>query len=436
MFNSMTRLLLLLSMGALVVTGCSEAAKKTPPVARPVAKEPAKPVLDSGVPQTPEAAVLAVVDGLKANHPVAFWDAIPRSHRKVAEESVRSLAGTIDQEVWDRTVANLKKLLHLAETKKDWILDNPLVKGNKQFKIEDLKASWEPWVAFLKTVVDSELVDRQRMQHFDGRAFFDGTGAKLYAQARAISHLMNDDFLKRLDGVKTTVEQKSPTEAVLTVELPPNPHKRDFKLIIAEGQWTADLFRFLDLVARGGTGRVAQLFKPYTVLEWRDKYLKDMERLGKTIDALEAAKTADEFREVMALRVITLGGQIMADFRGMGRELAPWEVLSRGRTKEQAILVVDGQHDGDEPDIFAITKVLRAYTQGKPASFLSGPDRIGAVTVYMVSPVSDIKALANEIKVGKITQVDVKRNLLKIKVATVPNPDKAAADASSGSKGT
>ncbi len=60
--------------GILGIAGCSQgnavntAAPPPPPAV----------VLKPGVPQTPEAAVKAVLDGLKASKPVVVWDAMTR----------------------------------------------------------------------------------------------------------------------------------------------------------------------------------------------------------------------------------------------------------------------------------------------------------------------------------------------------------------------
>ena len=123
------------------------------------------------------------------------------------------------------------------------------------------------------------------------------------------------------------------------------------------------------------------------------------------------------------------------DLRGSKKELQPWEQMSRGRKKDQALVIIVGEHDSDEQDVLAITNALRPHGTGKEGAYFAGPSRMAGVTVYLVGPVTDIKALADEIKVGKITEVDVKRNLLKMTVAPVPQPDKAA-DAGPPSKGT
>jgi hypothetical protein len=433
---------LLLPMAVLLFAGCSggtakpTAASGNPAKADPAKAGPPKPLLDSGVPQTADAALHAVLDGLKANKPVALWNAIPKSQRHYIEQFIQRLAASIDPEVWNRTVQNLKKLVKLAETKKEWLLANPLL-HNKQINFDDLKAGWDPGVALLKTVVDSELTDRERMTKFDGTTFFEGTGAKLYAEARGLSRLIKDDPLNRLDGVKFTLKEKVPTVVDATLEIPgPKPEKTHLELQIDEGQWTAQPLKLLSLAIQFKVAWIGEPFMPYVAVEWRDKYLKDMDRIGKTLDALQSAKTADEFKEIVALRVITLAGLIQGEIRNARKPIQPWEEQSRGRKKDQAFVMIAGEHESDEQDVLAITKVLRAHGAGKEDAYFAGPNRVTGATIYVVGPVTDIKALADEIKAGKITEVDAKRNLLKISVANVPSSDKAAADAGPASKGT
>ena len=200
MFNQIKQAACFLSIGVFGIVGCSE-GNAVNTVAPPL---PAQ-LLNPGVPQTPDAAVRTVLDGLKASKPVVVWDVMPASHQAAFNRMVRDFASAADPEIWKRTVGNLKKIAQLAETKKNFILQSPFVQSAKGIKPEDVKASWDPGLKLFKTIVESELVDQEKMKNFDGRAFLEGTGAKLFAQARALSRSWKNDPLKQIDGWKATV---------------------------------------------------------------------------------------------------------------------------------------------------------------------------------------------------------------------------------------
>jgi hypothetical protein len=92
------------------------------------------------------------------------------------------------------------------------------------------------------------------------------------------------------------------------------------------------------------------------------------------------------------------------------------------------MIVVKGDHFGDEPGMLELIKLFRELAaSGKGMS--SGPDRIEESTVFLVSPVSDTEALAKQIHLGKVTKVNVRKNTIWIELPTSATTDKTTADA-------
>jgi hypothetical protein len=84
-----------------------------------------------------------------------------------------------DPEIWNRTVANLKKARPTGRNKERIHLSKSArAQQPSSISPEDVKASWDPGLKFLKTILQSELVDQEKMKNFDGRLFLDGTGAQ------------------------------------------------------------------------------------------------------------------------------------------------------------------------------------------------------------------------------------------------------------------
>ena len=88
------RMCLLLVATVVGAAGCSsETATPTTTAPTDAPAAPAAPTLKPDVPQTPEAAVKAIVDGLKASKPIAAWDALPDAGQRSwsRRSAVRSL---------------------------------------------------------------------------------------------------------------------------------------------------------------------------------------------------------------------------------------------------------------------------------------------------------------------------------------------------------
>jgi hypothetical protein len=86
--------------------GCSSDASNPSPAATSKADSPAAapaPLLKPDVPQTPEAAVEAVFDGLKSSKPIVVWNVLPDAAQTSLNSLVSRLARGVDAEVWNHT---------------------------------------------------------------------------------------------------------------------------------------------------------------------------------------------------------------------------------------------------------------------------------------------------------------------------------------------
>jgi len=428
MFSQIKQAACLLSIGVFGILGCSQgnAAKSTPP--------PPQILLNSDVPQTPEAAVKAVQDGLKASKPVVVWDAMTVTNQASYNKIVRDVAAAIDPEIWNRTLANLNKLVRLAETKKDFILASPLLRSSQQINLQDVKASWSPGLNLLKTILQSELVDQERMKNFDGRAFLEGTGAKLYAQARELTKSMKNDPLKQIDQWKASVVTSSDRSATVTLESPdPKAKPIEIPLVVLEGKWTTDRFQFLQFFVASKLNPVTNRFRPYELVEWKDEYLADMRRIEKILDQLQAAKTSDDFQAIVSMRILPYVGQKTVQFNQKSKPWTRLQAASQARPKATVMVIIKGEHFPDEPAMLDLLKVFRAV-EASGSGLLTGPLKIDGNTAFLVNPVTDTDAFSKKIQVGKITKVDVKRNTVSVELPPSPADDKATANADGASK--
>jgi len=403
MFSAANRAAGLLSVGIVLVLGCSGQTHDS------AARSDSSPALKPAVP--PQAAAQAVLDGLKASKPAVSWDILASDQQVAVNTAVHELADTMDPDVWDRTVRNLKKLVRVLEKKKNFVLDSPLWRTNKNLKLADVKARWGPAVKILKTIVESELVDLQKMKQFDGQAFLEGTGATLYAQTHELFRSMKDDPLKRFEDLNVTVKDAGDRSATAVLQSP-DPKAKPILIVMdfSEGKWIAPQLSFVTRYILKKVPSYLILFKTYGLADWKDQYVKDMDRLEKALDQLEAAKTSDDFQAVVGREIFPVVLARIAQFRKGPPTEGGLKAASYSRKATTAMVLIQGKHSPDEPSLRGLTDRLKEAVP--PPDSVSVRKTVDGTTVIFVDPVGDINALAKTIDVGKITQVDAKRKTL------------------------
>jgi hypothetical protein len=409
-------LCLLLIVLVASVAGCQSDTPAPPAAATYPPAAPDTPVLNPDVPQTPELAVQTVLDGLKASKPVALWDALPATAQQTIDKQLGDAIATVDPEVWQRTVANLKKLVTLLETRKSDFLACALFRTGQIPKVIDLKAAWDPGVQLLKALVNSDVVDQQKMSKFSGRAFFGGVGATVFAEARAVSKTMKPDRLAFLDGIKATVKKTSDSAAQVTLNFAdPKAKPMEMRLAIIEGKWTSQQMAFILTFGSGVATAYFEPFHPYHLVEWKSGYLKDMDRLSQIIDKLQAAKSGDEFQNLMFNQVLLFAMQKGGQLRAPRPQPTPTQTLSWDRKANTAMIVVKGLHSFEEPTYEALTKALRAVD----LETFRGPKEVEGSTLFFVGPTDNVlDKVVKAIQVGKIADTDKLRDIVKVELPT------------------
>lgn len=414
--------LFVLVVGLGSLAGCSQGNPARPKGVAAKALPPAKPTI------TPEAALNTVLDGLRSSKPAAAWDVLPTTFQTTLDSTVREIADAIDPEVWERTVRVFKKLPKLLETKKDFILKSPMWLLFPSVKRDDVKAHWGEFVALLQTICDSELTNIEKLKHFEGRAFLEGSGSKLYAQFRDLSKMSKDDVFHRLDGIKVTIKDSNETSA--NAELS-GPKLKPVKvtLVADQGRWVAAQAGLLGLSLSQFENRIVGLFRPYRLMEWKADYLHDLDGLEKGIDRLLAAKTSDEFQAAFGKQVIPVVLRWNRQIHQKREPLTEIDQIALGRTKDTALILVTGIHFGDEPAMRTLMTQFQALSKQAAAGQLIGPKahENEKMTMFLLTPVTDIQALAKSINVGKVAKIDAKRNTLIIEVPAAPSADKEPA---------
>ncbi len=307
-----------------------------------------------------------------------------------------------------------------------------LLKTKNVTNAVDLKAAWDPAVQLLKAVVNSDAVNQQKMSKFSGHEFFGGIGATVLADARAVSKTMKPDRLAFLDGIKATVKKNSDRGATVTITLPdPKAKPIELHVGIVDGKWTSSQ---MAMIASFGSSLIAayfEPFRPYQLVEWKSGYLKDMDRLSQIIDKLQAAKTGDEFQNLMFNQVLMFGMQKSGQLRAPRPQRTPTQTLSWERKANTAMVVVKGFHTFDEPTYETLTKSLRAIN----LDTFRGPLEVEGSTLFFVGPTDNVlDKVVKSIQVGKVTDTDKLRDIVKVELPTSVKDTSSTAEAGAKSK--
>ena len=230
-----------------------------------------------------------------------------------------------------------------------------------------------------------------------------------------------------IDTAKFTVRKQSETTAKLTITLPdPKAKPIELGLTVVDGKWTCTQLNMGASLAGFFLQAYLDPFRPYQLIEWKGDYLKNMERLGKILDNLQAAKTSQEFQKVVAGQLFGFALRMADQLGGKKPKRSEIQSVSWDRKANTAMVIVKGLHTFDEPTYHDLTKSLRAITPDK----FRGPLEIEGSTLFIIGPDEAIFDKTLEaIKVGKIASKDKLRDTVSVELPTSLKDEKTTAEA-------
>ncbi|MFN0199420.1 MAG: hypothetical protein ACKVT0_21930, partial [Planctomycetaceae bacterium] len=141
------------------------------------------PVSDTPA-ETADAAMMSMIEGIQNKKPDAVWKFMPPSYRSDLNGLVRDFAGKMDPEVWTKSFEVLQHAVKALEAKKELILSMSELE-NAPLDAEQRAKGYDAVVNLLRTIVECELSDLEKMKEFDGEAFLAGTGSSVAEQMMA-----------------------------------------------------------------------------------------------------------------------------------------------------------------------------------------------------------------------------------------------------------
>lgn len=420
--NAFHRIAWILGLCVTLMPGCK--GSKSPEKAeanKSVAEEPVEETkLQDGYPGTPEDAVRQMIEGLRENRPVVIWQAMPAPFQNEINGLIREFARKMDPVLWQQAFATGEKLALLLAEKKAFILSHPELMALTAEQRERVERHWDGLVELLSILIKSELSDLKRMESFEMGRFLEETGGTWFKELAELSQSLGQDSLSgMLSGLspKTlAVKDNMATMAWMTPDSP-EPVSRFF-MIQLEGRWVpAGWGRAFEQI-RDWRGKLRQMPSEAFKQQSAEK-IQTLAKVEHTLDALRAAKTAEEFQERLSQE---LGEVRVSEFAALIRTLS-------------------GATDANEPSSPTVEVPLVPSDAGFVTLFVNeattaeDEDRIfddlqaalpGDVDVQfertptgkkvIVGPVGDLSQLAKRLTFGTITKTDVEGRTLHIDI--------------------
>jgi len=377
----------------------AEGAQTNPPEVKPAA-EPQPPV-DTQPPRAPgnaAEAVLAVLAGIRENHPEALWDFLPGSMQTQLNDLVRQFGQSIDATIWQRTVAVLRKVVQVLKSKREFVQESSHWKNLGAIDLAELESRWDDIVALCEAVLDSELADVDQLRTFNGRDFLAGSGAKVLARLKALADSDEESPYRQLERVKVTLKSETAQTAVVTIELPGQP-PGDHEFALLEGKWCPKSWS-------GGAPQLAALQKavagalqPEALQARKGQILHELELVEQLADELIASQTLEEFDDLIARRVIPHFAARMPAFGPEKKSAVPAE-----HANDSVTVIVRGSLGparGQE-----LMTELASRSDDARLSVVSGPNGTEGEWSFTLMPVIDVEAFAARCTFSRVVHVD------------------------------
>lgn len=359
-----------------------------------------------------DAAVSSVIEGMRTNHPEALWDFLPPSMQGHLNEAVREIGRSADPELWNRFAELLKKAVSIFETKKDFILASPFWHAAEKIDVKQVSTHWPDIVGLMSSITNSDLSHVDRLKEFDGRRFLAEAGANFLMHLQAASATLKNNAIARLKDVKVTLKSESGDSAVVTIEVPGQPAS-DHEFTIIEGKWCPKAWVELIPQMSEWKSGVKAVLKSDEFVKRKESIMQELDQIETGIDQLLETKTAQEFNDLVAQRVIPYLLVRSAPFRSPGASdpSTPHHPDSDSGT---ATIIVPAKLDDKKSDEL-VTK-LAAVSDNPAQSVVFGPNTTESGVEFTITPVGDVAAFAKRIDFGSVTKIDGDKRTVTVTV--------------------
>jgi hypothetical protein len=210
---------------SVLVLGCARRADTVAP----------EPLL----PETPDGTVLAVAKHLADHDPGILWEALPPSYRTDINDLTRAFAAAMDAELYDRSMALLRRAVEVLQEKQPIILRSQTVAGSG-VDVAALERGMTGALAAGHALLTSPVATLEGLGAIDWQKFLSTTGGQLMTLAdgapAAGAEAPAEQPLAMLRGLKVETVSTTGDAAVLRLTSGDREPK-EIKLTRVEGRW-------------------------------------------------------------------------------------------------------------------------------------------------------------------------------------------------------
>jgi hypothetical protein len=369
----------------------------------------------AGIPQTADAAVMAVVQGLQQDNPRAVWDFLPESYQADVNSLVSEFANGMDAELWNGGFGLVTKLVTILKDKREFILSSDQL-ANAPVDAEALSQNWDTLLQLFTTLVESDLSDLEKLKTFDGGDYLSKTGAALMMQLAAASKLVPEDpyqigFKDRLSNVAAKVVEMQGNVAILELTDPAGKvTKVDF--VRVDDKWIPAAMK-ADWSTEMGRMRAAVKQMPQMLASVKPQMMNSVKMVDGILDQIAAAKSQEQFTQAVAagvLPILMAAGPLMGGGDASGASTidprdfeAPPVDASASALPGVTVTVNKKLDDAAVDDV--IGKLAR-ITDDADNALAIPQDRSDESTSIGVAPVADLQEFVKRIKFAKVISVN------------------------------
>ena len=255
-------------------------------------------------------------ESAKGNHRVLF-DSLPTKHRGDLTEIMQLAGKQLDPKLFAAIESSSDRLIKLLRSKKQLILGSQML---AQFNTSQYTGVYDAGVNMLDAVVATEIINPKRLQSSDPGVLIGVYLKKLTPASERLMQAITEAGIEipqqagmtNLKDIKFTVEEKSSTEAVVTIDNAGKKQPSDW--VVIDGRWVQnDIVKEWDSnmqKARDGLNALTE--------ESQSKVIEQMKMFDSQFVAkFEAVKTQQEL-DAMILPMLMMAGPMMQQMGGGG----------------------------------------------------------------------------------------------------------------------
>jgi hypothetical protein len=260
---------------------------------------------------TADAAVMQMVDSMQKNQPEGLWDMLPSSYQTEANETLHRFADKMPADMYNQGTGLLQKLEKVLKTKKDLILENPMLEESPV----DISESYDQMVAVLSAFTSSDLMSVEKMKSADIGQLVASIGGELMdvatrmdlEEAASTGELQEMlEFKQTMASVKAELISEDGDSAVVRISaVDEDPEEVEF--VKVEGKWIpADLAEgWSEMIAEFKSGVEEMEITP----EQASQVKMGITMVGSILDQLQAAETQEDLEMIIggALGMLMMG---------------------------------------------------------------------------------------------------------------------------------